>query len=79
MKEFTKEKILEIFEDTFKEKPEDQKINSLIELFGITIVSGTFGYFLCNGVRPPAEGKRNNPYGLIYKICYEKEKEEKNK
>ena len=70
MNEFTKEEILDIFED-------DKKINSLIKMFGNTIISKTFGYFLINGVRPPAPGGRNNPYGLIYKICLDKEKEEK--
>jgi hypothetical protein len=69
MKEFSTEKMCNIFEKTFKEKAENEKIESLIDMFGGNIVSQVFGYILINGVKSPVPGRRNNPYGLIYKIC----------
>jgi len=69
MNEFTKEQAYNVFESVFKEKPDEIKIDSLIGLFGMDVVSEGLTYLLMKGLRPVESGRRSNPYGLIFRVC----------
>lgn len=60
-----------IFEDGFKIPMEDEKLENLIKYFGIERISMVFMYFSINGIKPPTNGKKPNPWGLVFKLCSE--------
>lgn len=57
------------FEEVFNTEPNIYKLETLVDAFGIEKVQSVLMFFMINGVKPPAPGKRNNPYGLILKVC----------
>jgi len=70
-KEFTEEQLYQIFFSTFNEEPDKKKLGMIVQVFGIEKVSRVFKNFITKGVHPPAPGRRNNPYALIFKVCNE--------
>ncbi len=58
------------FEKLFGLMPDREKFELLLESAGEEKIESIFNYWLlCGGVNPPGDGKRFNPYGLIYKVA----------
>jgi hypothetical protein len=56
-----------LFEKVFNEMP-DERLDLVVEKYSSEVVTDILRYYLINGIHPPAEGKRTNPYGLLYKV-----------
>lgn len=63
-----KAELEENFLGVFNEKPDTKKLSYLIKYFGQDRVNEALEYCF---IFPPKylEGKRNNPYGLLYIMC----------
>jgi len=59
----------DLFKLVFKREVDQIKMNILIKTFGEEKIISVLEYFVICGVKPPGEGKRDNPYGLLYKCC----------
>lgn len=59
----------QVFETIFKREVEEDRLLALVKFWGIEKVTDTLNYLLITGAWPVKEGSRDNPYGLIYKIC----------
>jgi hypothetical protein len=57
------------FEEIFGVKPDPYKFDLLLGQVGEEKMASIFTYWLICGIKPQAEGKRFNPYALIYKIA----------
>lgn len=62
------EEINNLFIQVFDCEPDAPKLKALIETSGIEKIADILRYYIINGIFPPAEGKRFNPYGLLYKV-----------
>lgn len=63
------ENIKKLYKSVFHQEAEEEKIQALVDLYGEWKVENVLQYYLINGVIPPGEGKRNNPYGLLFNVC----------
>ena len=63
-----KKDVYKMFQKVFGEA-DLEKIDTLIHRYGIEKIDSILGYFELNGVAPPKEGQRNNPYALLYKVA----------
>jgi len=54
------------FELIFDSKPNPDRLAALIRLWGENKIDLILDELLIIGVKPLKEGKRNNPYGLIF-------------
>jgi hypothetical protein len=64
------EKFNKDFTSLFKQEPEDEKTEALISEFGEETLRSVINYLIISGaVKPVPEGKRNNPYAFLYKVC----------
>jgi hypothetical protein len=60
-----KEKFITVFTIT----PDEPRINAVIKFLGEEKVELALDYLLMTGLRPPSEGRKENPYGLVYSIA----------
>jgi hypothetical protein len=62
------EELVGTFEDVFNQKCDLKRFAMLIKAVGYVDVLSVLEYLVIFGTTPPGEGKRDNPYGLIFKI-----------
>jgi hypothetical protein len=60
--------IAKLFKKAFNKESDKNQLDRLVNRFGYPKVLHVLDYFSDRGVNPPGEGKKNNPYGLLYLI-----------
>lgn len=68
----TEEKVnnlMEKFAKIFNREVDTERLTALIDFWGIDKMTDAINYLLITGVWEIKEGCRDNPYGLLYKIC----------
>lgn len=58
-----------MYKRIFNEEPDEFKLQILAKQYGLEKLESVLEFFVINAPKPPAPGKKNNPYGLLYKVC----------
>jgi hypothetical protein len=63
------EVVMDDFKRVFNKEPDKDRIAGLINHFGSERIAEVLERLFIVGISPVVEGKKDNPYGLLWVIC----------